>query len=284
MSTDPAPQPGPARDLEQALAAYARLGWPAPRAAVVTGSGLGGGLGEPADEPVPLAELLPFPVHGVIGHAHAVELLMPRPDRPVLYFRGRLHAYQGYDAHQTVLTVRLAARLGAGVLLLTNAAGGLRPQYQPGELKLVCDHLNLTGLNPLRGELPADWGPRFPDLSDAYDPGLRRLFHEAGAGLGLGLEEGVYCGLLGPSYETPAEVRMMTTLGADLAGMSTVLEVIAARHMGVRCAALSLVTNLGVGVVPGALDHEEVLEAGRAAGGKVAGLLRAVLEHPELPA
>lgn len=206
----------PSRDLEHSLAAYGRLGWPAPRVAVVTGSGLGVGLGEPAHGPVPLGELLPFAVHGVIGHVHSVELLMPRPDRPVLYFRGRLHAYQGYDAHQTVLAVRLAARLGARVLLLTNAAGGLRPHYQPGELKLVSDHLNLTGLNPLRGELPADWGPRFPDLSDAYDPGLRLLFHEGGAGLGLELEEGVYCGLLGPSYETPAEVRMMTTLGADL--------------------------------------------------------------------
>ncbi len=272
----------PAHDLEHSLAAYARLGWPAPKAAVITGSGLGVGLGETAHGPVPLADLLPFPTHHVVGHAHSVEIVLPRPDRPVLYFKGRLHAYQGYDAHQTVLPVRLAARLGAGVLLATNAAGGLRPSYRPGELKLVSDHLNLTGLNPLRGELPADWGPRFPDLSDAYDPKLRSLFREVGAGMGLDLEEGVYCGLLGPSYETPAEVRMMTTLGADLAGMSTVLEVIAARHLGVRCAALSLVTNLGVGVVPGPLDHQEVLEAGRAAAGQVAELLRAVLAHPDL--
>ncbi len=272
----------PVADLSAALAAYQELGWPAPQATVVTGSGLGVDLGEPVAEPIPLARLLPFEAHAVIGHAHRVELLEPVPGRHVLYFRGRLHFYQGYDPNQTVLPVRLAARLGAQVLLLTNAAGGLDPTMKPGDLRLISDHLNLTGVNPLRGELPAEWGPRFPDMSEAYDGALRRLFHRAADRLGMGLGEGVYVGLSGPTYETPAEVRMLARLGADLTGMSTVLEVIAARHLGVRCAALSLVTNLGCGLVPGALNHQEVLEAGRAAAGTVARLLAAVLADPEL--
>lgn len=272
----------PAADLAQGLARYHALGWPRPKVLVVSGSGLGVSLGEPTHGPIPLSQLLPFEVHAVEGHAHQVELIHPRPDRPVLYLRGRLHAYQGYDPHQTVFAVRLAAQLGAEVMIATNAAGGLQPHYRPGNLKLLCDHLNLTGLNPLRGELPASWGPRFPDMSDAYDPALRELFTAVGARLGVELDEGVYAGLPGPSYETPAEVRMLRAMGADLAGMSTVLEVIAARHMGVRCAVLSLVTNLGCGVVPGALNHEEVMAAGKAAAGQVAQLISTTLAEPGL--
>lgn len=272
----------PAFDLEHALAAYGQLQWPSPQLVVVTGSGLGVGLGQPLHDPIPLQELLPFPIHGVVGHAHSVELLEPFPGRIALYFRGRLHAYQGYDAHQTVLPVRLAARLGARVLLATNAAGGLQPDYRPGELKLLSDHLNLTGMNPLRGELPEEWGPRFPDMTEAYDPELRRKIAALGRALGVELGEGVYAGLLGPSYETPAEVRMLSRMGADLVGMSTVLETIAARHMGMRCAALSLITNLGAGVTARPLDHHEVLDEGRAAAASVARLLREVICQPDL--
>ncbi len=272
----------PATDLEHSLSAYAELSWPKPHLVVVTGSGLGVGLGEPRRGPIPLQQLLPFAIHGVVGHAHAVELLEPIPGRFALYFRGRLHAYQGYDAHQTVLPVRLAAALGAQALLATNAAGGLDPTYQPGELKVVCDHLNLTGLNPLRGELPEAWGPRFPDMTDAYDPTLRQRLIQLGRELGVALGEGVYAGLLGPSYETPAEVRMLSRLGADLVGMSTVLETIAARHMGVRCAALSLVTNLAAGVTERPLDHHEVLDEGRAAAEGVANLLKTALADPQI--
>ncbi len=272
----------PAADLELGLERYRALGWPRPQIVVVSGSGLGVSLGTPVAGPLPLAELLPFPIHSVEGHAHQLELLEPRPERHVLYLRGRLHAYQGYDPHQTVYAIRLAALLGARVLLATNAAGGLQAHYRPGDLKLLSDHLNLTGLNPLRGELPAAWGPRFPDMSDAYDPGLRELFLRVGRRLGIELGSGVYAGLPGPSYETPAEVRMLQTLGADLAGMSTVLETIAARHLGVRCAVLSLVTNLGCGVVPGPLSHEEVITAGREAAVRVAELLSTVLAEPDL--
>jgi purine-nucleoside phosphorylase len=250
--------------------------------AVVAGSGLGVELGDPTHGPIPLADLLPFPVHALEGHTHRVEVLLPQRGRPVLYFQGRLHAYQGYGPHQVVLPVRLAGLLGARVLLLTNAAGGINPAFEPGELKLISDHLNLTGLNPLAGELPRRWGPRFPDMVAAYDPGLRGLVAGLGVELGIELGAGVYAGLAGPSYETPAEVRMLRTLGADLSGMSTVLEVIAARHLGLRCAALSLVTNLASGVSPAPLTHEEVLEAGQAASRGVARLLAAVLSHPDL--
>jgi purine-nucleoside phosphorylase len=275
---------GPAADLEAALARYRRLGWPAPDVALVSGSGLAVDLGAPVAGPLPLRDLLPFPIHAVVGHPLTVELLAPRPDRHVLYFRGRLHGYQGYDPHQTVLPVRLARRLGAGVLLMTNAAGGVRTDLAPGDLVLVEDQLNLSGASPLRGDLPADWGPRFPDLVGAFDPALRALAREAAAGLGLSLRAGVYAGLAGPAYETPAEVRMLRTLGADVTGMSTVLEVIAARHLGMRCRVLSLVSNQAAGVAPEPLTHDEVLAAGRAAAGALVRLLGALLADPRLTA
>lgn len=270
------------RELAAAVEAWDRRGWARPAAMVVSGSGLAVDLGTPVAGPVALAELLPFPIHPVAGHPHQVELLAPLPDRPVLYFRGRLHAYQGYTPAETVFPVRLGALLGARVLLLTNAAGGLHDRLAAGDLVLVRDHLNLSGANPLRGNPPAAWGPRFPDLSEAYDRRLRALLQERASALGIRLAEGVYAGVAGPSYETPAEVRMLAALGADVAGMSTVLEVIAARHMGVRCAALSLVANLGAGVAPHPLDHQEVLAAGQAAAEKLRRLLSAALAEPAL--
>ncbi len=266
------------RALDEAVAAWDGRGWPRPAVVVVSGSGLGVDLYPPAHGPEPLADLLPFPVHPIVGHAHRVELLLPRDDRPVLYFRGRLHCYQGYEPAQAVFPVRLGALLGAQALVMTNAAGGLDPEVPAGSLVAVSDHLNLTGLTPLRGTLPGAWGPRFPDMSEAYDRRLRRLARERAEALGIGLGEGVYAGVSGPSYETPAEVRMLRTLGADLVGMSTVLEVIAARHMSLRCLVLSLVANLAAGVVDEPLAHDEVVAAGAAAGEKLVALLRAVLE------
>lgn len=261
--------------LDNAVAAWDARGWPRPAAAVVSGSGLAVDLGAPITAPVTLQELLPFPVHAVEGHPLRVEMIAPMPAQPVVYFRGRLHSYQGYEPWQLVLPVRLAARLGARTLLLTNAAGGLRPESQRvGQLTLVRDQLNLTGINPLRGEIPPSWGVRFPEMVDAYDPALRRLALASAQRLGVSLAEGVYAGLAGPCYETAAEVAMLRTLGADVVGMSTVVEVIAARHMGLRCLALSLVTN--VAAAPGS-DHEEVLAAGRAAAEDVRRLLGALL-------
>ena len=265
------------KDLELAIAQWNQRGWPKPWGLVISGSGLAVDLTPPTHGPIPLAELLPFPVRSVIGHPHSAEMLLPHPERPVLYLRGRVHAYQGYDPDQVVLPVRLAALLGAEVLIMTNAAGGLDPDCRPGQLSLVHDHLNLSGLNPLRGEPPAEWGPRFPDMTHAYEPKLRHQLARAASQLGIELREGVYAGLAGPSYETPAEIRMLRTLGANLVGMSTVLEVIAGCHMGLRCAVLSLITNQAAGVSDEPLDHEEVLQFGRAAAQDVRRLLIRVL-------
>jgi purine-nucleoside phosphorylase len=271
-------------ELDATVERYLALGWPRPAAVVVSGSGLAVALGEPSHGPLSLQELLPFPIRGIEGHPLAVELLTPPGGAPVLYFRGRLHAYQGYGVARTMLAVRLAARLGARSLVMTNAAGGLRDDLAPGDLVLLEDHLNLTGVNPLTGEPPAEWGPRFPDMVAAYDPRLRALARELADELGIELAGGVYAGLLGPSYETPAEVRMLRTLGGDVAGMSTVLEVIAARHMGMRCLCLSLVTNAAAGVTGEPLDHDEVLEAGKAAAEKVRRLLTRLIADPRLTA
>jgi purine-nucleoside phosphorylase len=174
------------------------------------------------------------------------------------------------------------ALLGARTLLLTNAAGIVSEKVAPGELALVTDHMNLSGMNPLRGMPPEEWGPRFPDMVDAYDPELRRLLLAHAAAADVTLRQGVYGGLPGPSYETPAEVRMMRILGADLVGMSTVLEVIAARHMGLRCACISLGANLGAGMTGQPLVHEEVLEMGRRAAAGLRRVLSRALVDPAL--
>jgi purine-nucleoside phosphorylase len=265
-----------ARELEAAVARWDEQGLPRPQVAVVAGSGLAISLGDVVRGPFALAEWLPFPVHAVEGHALTFELV-EAAGRVVLYFRGRLHAYQGFEAGQVAFPVRLAGLLGTQVLVVTNAAGGIGRVGRPGALVAISDHLNQTGLNPLRGRLPESWGPRFPDMVDAYDPDLRaRLVAHAGT-LGFPLEQGVYGGLLGPCYETPAEVESLRRAGADLIGMSTVLEVIAARHLGMRCLGLSLVTNPAAGTGGTALDHEDVLAVGREAGSRVEALLRRLL-------
>lgn len=271
-------------ELAAAVERWRRLGRPAPTVALVAGSGLSVDLGPPVAGPEPLGDWLPFPVRAVPGHGHELELLEPAPGLRVLYFRGRLHAYQGYEAGEVVFPVRLAALLGVRTLVLTNASGGVRPEWPAGTLAAITDQLNLTGRSPLLGEPPAAWGVRFPDMLDAYSADLRAVAHEHAARLGQPLAEGVYAGLLGPSYETAAEVRMLRAMGADLVGMSTVLEVIAARHLGVRCLGLSLVSNPGAGVTPTPLTHEEVLEAGTAAAGRVRALLSALLADPRLHA
>ncbi len=257
------------RHLEQlhaARQAWRAREWPAPELLVVSGSGLAVELPGTTEREAPLAEVLPFPIRPVVGHPHTVTILEPLPGRFVAYQRGRLHSYQGYDANETAFMVRLAALLGGRKLILTNAAGGIRPDLGPGDLVAVTDHINLTGLNPLRGELPADWGPAFPDMTGAYDPDLRRLLAGHARRLDIALAEGVYCGLAGPNFETPAEIRMLRSFGADLVGMSTVLEVVAARHLDVACLAVSMVANAAAGVGDGAIDHEEVLaEAGQRA-------------------
>ncbi len=269
-----------ASEIEAAAARWSALSRPPVDALLVAGSGLSVPIGPTLLAAESLGDWLPFPVRAVAGHGHQLELVEPAAGRRVLYQRGRIHGYQGYEPSDVVFPIRLAHRLGARTLVMTNAAGGVRPEWPAGTLVAVSDQLNLTGRTPLHGDPPAEWGPRFPDMVDAYAPGLRALAREHATALGFELPEGVYAGLPGPAYETPAEVRMLRLLGADLVGMSTVHEVIAARHLGMRCLVISLVANPGAGVTSATLHHEEVLEAGRAAAERVRGLLAAVLSDP----
>lgn len=245
-----------------------------PQVGLVLGSGLGG-LAEALDEAVAIPfEALPgWPAATAPGHAG--RLLLGRLEGvPVVLLQGRFHLYEGHDPGLVVQPVLLMGRLGARIVVLTNAAGGVNPAFGPGTLMVIADHLNLTGRNPLVGPNDEALGPRFPDLTDAWSPRLRRALHAAGEAEGVALVEGVYAGLLGPTYETPAEVRMLRALGADAVGMSTVLEAIAARWVGLEICGVSLVTNAAAGLSGAPLSHEEVLAAGAEAGPRLARVLR----------
>ncbi len=269
---------GMTRELERAVETWEGWGWTRPKALLVTGSGLSLELlSEAAGERRPLADLLPFEIESVVGHPLSIEVLGAGSDWPVLYQRGRIHSYQGHSADETAFMVRLAALLGARTLIQTNAAGSLRREIGPGSLVAIRDHLNLIGMNPLRGNPPEAWGPRFPDMTTAYTPELRREAADLAASLDIALEEGVYAAVAGPSYETPAEVEMLGRVGADLVGMSTVLEVIAARHMGLDNLAVSVVSNYAAGITDEPLDHQEVLDTGREASRDLGRLLGALL-------
>jgi inosine/guanosine/xanthosine phosphorylase family protein len=259
-----------ARRAREALGANARI-------AVVLGSGLSG-LADNAAEAVaiPYVELDGFPkVGAVAGHAGRLVAGTIAGER-VLLFQGRAHQYQGVTALEAAYPARLAAAVGCQALLVTNAAGGVREDMRPGDLVLISDHLNLMGTNPLIGWPGPEGGFPFVPMRDAYDPELRELMRAAAERIGVRLHDGVYAGLLGPSYETPAEVRMLRTFGADVVGMSTVPEVIAARALGLRVVGLSLVTNAAAGV---GLSHEEVLEAGRQAAERMKLLATAFIER-----
>jgi purine-nucleoside phosphorylase len=228
----------------------------------VVGVVLGSGLGAYADSlldavRIPYPEIPHLPTTTVVGHAGQLCLGRAGSVR-VACLQGRVHLYEGHAPDRVVFAVRLLARLGCSVVLLTNAAGGLNASFHPGTLMAIRDHLNLTGRNPLMGPNDASLGPRFPDMTMAYDAALRAAMREAAVATGVELPEGVYAALLGPSYETPAEIAMLRTLGADAVGMSTVPEVIALRHAGVAVAAISCITNMAAGMSGGALDHSEV--------------------------
>lgn len=214
-----------------------------------------------------------FPAATVAGHGGTIRSVRTDSGRRVLAFLGRVHGYEGHEPSVVVHGVRTAVLAGCSVVVLTNAAGGLRAGMQVGQPMLISDHLNLTGRSSVSGPISADVPVRFVDLTDAYSPRLRVLARE----IDPSLEEGVYAGLAGPHYETPAEIRMLRGMGADLVGMSTVWETIAARHLGAEVLGLSLVTNLAAGLGEGSLDHEEVLEAGRASAERMGDLLAAVV-------
>jgi len=245
-----------------------------PLAGVILGSGLGA-LADEVEDPVaiPYAEIPGWPVSTAVGHA-GVLVLGTIAGVPLAVMRGRAHLYEGIGAERVAFGVRVLGRLGIRSLVATNAAGGINVGYRPGQLVLVSDHINLQGTSALVGPNDDSLGPRFPDMSDAYDTELRAQAREAAASLGIDLEEGVYAAWLGPQFETPAEIRFLRAIGGDLAGMSTVQEVIAARHMGIRCLAISVVTNMAAGVLPEKIDHEAVLEVGASAAGDLTSLLR----------
>ena len=248
-----------------------------PEVGVVLGSGLGD-FADAVEEAVavPYGEIPGWPVATAVGHAG--RLVVGRfGGVPVAVLQGRAHLYEGHAAAKVVFGVRVLRRLGAHSLVLTNAAGALDAAVPPGSLVAITDHINLQGTSPLVGPNDDSLGPRFPDMSDAYDPAYRALAHAAAARLGVPLREGVYAAWLGPAFETPAEIRMLRVLGADLVGMSTVPEVLAARHMGMRCLALSCVTNAAAGVLDEPIDHERVLDVAAAAAADLVALLREVV-------
>lgn len=230
----------------------------APRVGVVLGSGLGAFADTLRGvEKIPYSELPHMPKSEVAGHLGNL-CFGTVADIPVVCMQGRVHLYEGHAPHVVVHGVRTMARLGVKCVLLTNAAGGLVPEWAPGDLMVVTDHLNLTGSTPLLGHNDDALGPRFPDMTRAYDPALREMLLGAAHEAGITLREGIYAALLGPTYETPAEVRMLRTLGAHAVGMSTVPEVIALRHMQIPVGALSCITNLAAGISTSLLSHDEV--------------------------
>ena len=241
-----------------------------PRVGIVLGSGLGG-LADAVENPVsiPFDEMPGWPEATAPGHVGRL-LLGRLAGVQVVMLQGRFHLYEGNDPGLVVQPVLLFRQLGARIVVLTNAAGGVNPDYGPGTLMVIADHLNLTGRTPLLGRNADGLGQRFPDLTDVWTPALRQRLHAAAAAENVELAEGVYAGLLGPSYETPAEVRMLRTLGADAVGMSTVLEAVAARWVGMDVCGISLVTNQGAGYSGQPLTHAEVLAAGEEAGPRLA--------------
>lgn len=259
--------------LQQAVAVVRERISMQPRVGLVLGSGLGDVAGAMTDAvALPYAQIPHFQQPQVAGHAGQM-LIGQWAGVPVAVLRGRFHFYEGHSMADTVFPVRVLCALGVEVVLLTNAAGGVNPQFRAGDLMAISDHLNLTGDNPLRGPNDDALGPRFPDMTQAYDAACLQILQDAASETGIALHSGVYAGLSGPTYETPAEVRMLRTLGADAVGMSTVAECIAARHMGVRVAGLSCITNLAAGLSPHPLSHQEVMDASRDNAAKLTRLL-----------
>ncbi len=242
-----------------------------PRVGVILGSGLGSVVERFEGKAVPYSDIPGFPLPTVAGHRGLLKL-----GRRTAVCAGRFHYYEGRELEEVVIPVFLLHGLGARILIVTNAAGGINRRYRPGELVLIADHLNLLAASPLRGPLLPSTGTRFPDMSEAYSRRLRALARAVAGGR---MREGVYAALPGPSYETPAEIRMLRRMGADLVGMSTVPEVIAARALGMEVLGISCVTNMAAGILPRPLTHAEVIETGRRAEPALERLLLGVVER-----
>ena len=248
-----------------------------PKIAVVLGSGLGAFAEDLAEATrIPYQEIPFFPRSTAIGHA-GVLALGKCAGIPVAAMQGRAHMYEGYSPREVAFPLRVLGRMGVKAAILTNAAGGVNLEYKQGCLVLLSDHINLQGRNPLVGPNDERFGPRFPDMTRAYHPPYREAAREEARRLGITCFEGVYAALLGPNYETPAEIRFLRAIGADVVGMSTVAEVIAARHMGIKVLAISCVTNMAAGILDQPINHAEVLETGERVKGQFIALLRAVI-------
>jgi purine-nucleoside phosphorylase len=248
-----------------------------PRIGLVLGSGLGA-FADSLTNPnrIPYSEIPAFPRSTAIGHAGQM-VIGKANDVPVAAMQGRVHLYEGYTAQQVAFPIRVFGRMGIRAVILTNAAGGINLNYQQGALVLIRDHINLQGANPLIGSNDDRFGVRFPDMTHAYASDYRKIAQEEATKLGITLQEGIYAALPGPSYETPAEINYLRTIGADLVGMSTVAEVIAARHMEMKVLAISCVTNMAAGIIDQPLSHKEVMETGERVKSSFEALLRAVL-------
>jgi purine-nucleoside phosphorylase len=248
-----------------------------PPTAIVLGSGLGGFAGSLGDAvSIPYQELPHWPASHVVGHEGRL-VVGTRRGRPVAALAGRAHAYEGHDPLTVTFAVRVLGLLGVKTLILTNAAGGVNTSFSAGTLMVIDDHINLTGSNPLVGPNDDRFGPRFPDMSEIYSARLRRIAGEAAQEIHLPLPHGTYVALLGPSYETPAEIRYLRTIGADAVGMSTVPEAIVARHMGLEVLGISCISNMAAGVLPQPLDHAEVMETTQRVRGTFIALLEAII-------
>lgn len=266
-----------ALDCARAVRTRLRLPQGQSPVAIVLGSGLGAFGDALADaRSLPFSELPGFPPATVQGHKGRL-VFGTLEGVPVLALQGRLHGYEGHDAATVAFPARVFGVLGARALVVTNAAGGTNPKFAPGDLMRITDHINLTGKNPLVGPNADALGPRFPDVSRAYDPRLAAALDEAALAAGVQLQSGVYVQMTGPSYETPAEIRMASIIGGDAVGMSTVPEVIAAAHQGVPVCGISCITNLAAGIARHQLTHGEVVEVAKQVEGKFLALLRALV-------
>src|SRR5271166_4448310 len=244
---------------------------------LVLGSGLGGFADSLTDgTKIPYSEIPAFPLSTAIGHSGQMAS-GKSAEIPVAVMQGRVHLYEGYSPQQVAFPMRVFGRMGIRSVILTNAAGGINLNFQQGALVLIRDHINLQGTNPLVGPNDDRFGVRFPDMTQAYVKSYRELAREEAGKLGMTLHEGVYAALLGPSYETPAEIKYLRTIGADLVGMSTAFEVIAARHMAIKVLAISCVTNMAAGILDQPLSHQEVMETGERVKTSFEALLRAVM-------
>lgn len=245
---------------------------------IILGSGLGILAAELSDPiAVPYKEIPHFPVSTVMGHEGQF-VFGDLGGKPVVCMQGRFHFYEGYEMKDVTLPVSVMKKLGVSTLLVTNAAGGVNEKFAPGDLMLIEDHINLSGVNPLRGKNDDEAGPRFPDMSEAYNGELRETALSAAKELNIDMKKGVYAGLSGPSFETPAEIRYLRIIGADAVGMSTVPEVIVANHAGMRVLGISCITNMAAGILKTKLNHQEVMDTANIVREKFVSLIKRIVE------